>query len=254
MSKLTEMNFASQSDAIKTRIQGYWRKRADSFYTLRQNELASNKYLRWQNEITRLLQKEGKLEILDIGCGTGFFEIILGKLGHKVLGIDLTEEMVSKSQELISQHGLEAECQAMQQDAEKLDFADGTFDVVISRNLTWTLPHPITAYGEWYRVLKKGGILLNFDAEYAKHAEENLYSAENMAHKDISKELKDDCNEIYHMLTISTLDRPQWDGEVLKQLGFVSIETDLGFGDRIFQERDQFYIPDKIFSIKAIKG
>ena len=55
-------------------------------------------------------------------------------------------------------------------DAEKLDFADESFDVVISRNLTWTLPHPIDAYQEWMRVLKKGGVLINFDAEYAKGA------------------------------------------------------------------------------------
>lgn len=254
MNNLAEIDFSSQSGNIKARVQSYWGKRADSFYALRQDELASNKYLRWQQEISRLLKKEEKLKILDIGCGTGFFEIVLGKLGHKVLGIDLTEEMVSRARELIKQHGLEADCQAMQQDAEGLDFAADSFDVVISRNLTWTLPHPITAYQEWYRVLKKGGILLNFDAEYAKHAEDNLYSAENMAHKDISRELKDDCNEIYHMLTISSLDRPQWDSEVLKQIGFGSIETDLGFGDRIFREHDQFYIPDKIFSIKAIKN
>ena len=37
---------------------------------------------------------------------------------------------------------------------------------MISRNLTWTLPHVRHAYGEWVRVLKKGGVLLNFDANY----------------------------------------------------------------------------------------
>ena len=55
------------------------------------------------------------------------------------------------------------------------------------------------------------------------------------------------------MLTISTMDRPQWDVEVLKQIGFNAIETDLNFGDRIFKEHDEFYIPDKIFNLKAIR-
>ena len=38
-------------------------------------------------------------------------------------------------------------------DAQKLEFADNTFDVVISRNLTWNLEHPDVAYREWVRVL-----------------------------------------------------------------------------------------------------
>lgn len=42
-------------------------------------------------------------------------------------------------------------------DAEKPEFPDATFDVVVSRNLTWTLPHAEEAYREWTRVLKKGG-------------------------------------------------------------------------------------------------
>ena len=49
-------------------------------------------------------------------------------------------------------------------DGSKLDFEDNTFDVVISRNLTWNLEHPDVAYREWVRVLKAGGRLLNFDA------------------------------------------------------------------------------------------
>lgn len=253
MGKIEKIEFANQSNDIKNRVQSYWTKRADSFYNLRQDELASNKYFRWQNEINLLLENRKNLKILDIGCGTGFFEIILGRQGNQITGIDLTEEMIIKARTLIEKHNLEKNCEAVQMDAEKLNFPNESFDVVISRNLTWTLPHPIEAYQEWYRVLKKGGILLNFDAEYAKHAHTNLYSPENMAHKNISDKLKDDCHEIYHMLSISSLDRPQWDKEVLTQIGFKNIETDLTFGDRIFKEHDEFYIPDKMFSIKAVK-
>lgn len=254
MSELQKIKFEDQSETIKDRVQSYWTRRAPSFYDLRQAELTSNKFKRWENEINALIGKREKLNILDVGCGAGFFEIILGQQGHSVTGIDLTEEMISNAAEMIKKYSLTDSCQAVQMDAEKLDFPAESFDVVISRNLTWTLPHPITAYKEWHRVLKKNGILLNFDAEYAKHAHTNLYSPENKAHSKISTELKDDCHEIYHMLTISTMDRPQWDAEVLKQIGFASIETYLDFGDRIFREHDQFYIPDKLFSIKAVKA
>ena len=40
-------------------------------------------------------------------------------------------------------------------DAQALEFEDESFDVIISRNLTWNLPHPEMAYKEWLRVLKK---------------------------------------------------------------------------------------------------
>ena len=141
---------------------------------------------------------------------------------------------------------------AMVMDAEKLDFSDESFDVVISRNLTWTLPHPIDAYAQWHRVLKKGGLLLNFDAEYAK-GEHKLFSEENLAHKNISIEMKDKCHEIYHMLTISNLDRPAWDKEILKKIGFSDVNIDEDFCERIYSERDEFYIPDRVFMISAIK-
>ncbi len=41
-------------------------------------------------------------------------------------------------------------------DAEHLPFEANTFDVVVSRNLVWTLPAPETAMREWHRVLKPG--------------------------------------------------------------------------------------------------
>lgn len=62
-------------------------------------------------------------------------------------------------------------------DAEKLGFADASFDVVVSRNLTWNLPHPERAYAEWARILKPNGLLLNFDANWYRY----LYDASAQA-------------------------------------------------------------------------
>jgi ubiquinone/menaquinone biosynthesis C-methylase UbiE len=253
MGELHYIAFEDEADNIKEKVESYWTKRAESFFELRHDEIESNKAARWTDEIEKLLPEGKTLNILDVGCGTGYFEVILGRLGHKVTGIDLTQEMISKANDMIRIYGLDSnQVKAVTGDAENLDFADGEFDVVITRNLTWTLPHPIDAYREWMRVLKKGGVLINFDAEYAKGAH-NLKSPENIAHSKIDDSLKDECHDIYHMLTISMLDRPAWDKEVLETLGFNNISTDVGFGDRIFVEHDEFYIPDKMFSICAIK-
>ncbi len=253
MGELHHIAFEDEAGNIKDKVESYWTKRADSFFELRHDEIESEKSAKWLEEIKQLLPAGKSLNILDLGCGTGYFEVILGREGHKVTGIDLTEEMITKANEMIRIYELDSnDVKAMVGDAENVAFADESFDVVITRNLTWTLPHPIDAYKDWYRVLKKGGVLLNFDAEYAKGAH-NLNSPENIAHKNVSKELADECHDIYHMLTISTLDRPEWDVHILEEIGFKDIITDKTFGDRIFVERDEFYIPDKMFSIKAIK-
>ena len=253
MGELHHIAFEDEAGNIKDKVDSYWTTRANSFFELRHDEIESEKSAKWLEEIKQLLPAGESLNILDLGCGTGYFEVILGREGHKVTGIDLTEEMITKANEMIRIYGLDSnDVKAMVGDAENVAFADESFDVVITRNLTWTLPHPIDAYKDWYRVLRKGGVLLNFDAEYAKGAH-NLNSPENIAHKNVSKELADECHDIYHMLTISTLDRPEWDVHILEEIGFKDIITDKTFGDRIFVERDEFYIPDKMFSIKAMK-
>ena len=49
-------------------------------------------------------------------------------------------------------------------DTHKLEFEDDSFDVIVNRNVTWTLENPRDAYKEWMRVLKPGGSLIIFDA------------------------------------------------------------------------------------------
>ena len=51
-------------------------------------------------------------------------------------------------------------------DAQKPTFTAESFDVVLSRNLTWVLEDPEQTYGNWRHVLKPGGLLLNFDANW----------------------------------------------------------------------------------------
>ncbi len=51
-------------------------------------------------------------------------------------------------------------------DAEDLPFEAGTFDVVVTRHLLWTLPHPDIAVQNWMKVLKKGGVLIVIDGLY----------------------------------------------------------------------------------------
>lgn len=236
-----------ESDSRKERIAGYWSKRSDSFQAQRRAELHSSMADRWLLEIQKYLPKR-KLKILDVGCGSGFFTILLGKQGHEVLGTDLTPDMIKKSRELAKEEGIDCKFEIM--DAENLDFPDETFDVVISRNLTWTLPDAGHAYEEWCRVLKKGGILLNFDANYgSSNFADTSHLPENHTHNQVGMDMMQECEEIKKQLPISSYIRPAWDVETLGNLGILELSLDLGVGKRIYIKKDEFYNPVPIFTL-----
>jgi SAM-dependent methyltransferase len=251
VSQLHSHAVQEKPQTIKDKVTGYWAKRSKSFSDMKHEEAHSYKASLWREEFMSNLPGGRALRILDVGCGAGFFELVLAPLGHDVTGIDLTPEMITEAKKLAgSHHSGSAEFLIM--DAEKPEFPDNWFDAVISRNLTWTLPHPADAYREWHRVLKPGGVLLNFDAEYAKGFHKYDQS-ENLAHKFVEDSLVEECHGIYHMLNVSTYDRPEWDIEVLKQIGFKDVRADRTAGDRLYAEKDQFYMPDRMFSIRAVK-
>ena len=141
------------------------------------------------HETTQLCMRQLKkyvkdgMEILDVGTGTGYFAILLSQSGHQVTGIDLTDAMLKEARDNAALYQVHPTFQQM--DAQKLAFLDQSFDVVISRNLTWTLPDPESAYREWMRVLKKGGILLNFDADYASNVRNQNTSASHISDTEV---------------------------------------------------------------------
>ena len=194
-------------DERKERIVHYWEKRSGDFLTHKREELHSAMAERWMKEIRAQLPAGERLRILDVGCGAGFFSVLLAKEGHRVTGVDLTPDMIENAKILAAEEN--ADCEFIVMDAENVDFPDGTFDVVISRNLTWTLPHVRRAYRDWVRVLKKGGVLLNFDANYGLSDFTDVSSLpENHAHQTIGDDMMRECEEIKRQLPISSYSRP----------------------------------------------
>lgn len=83
--------------AIEDRVVRYWTIRSHDFGAVRKNELGSIMGRRWQEELEAQLPERSPLNILDVGTGTGFFAILMAKLGHKVTGIDLTPAMLEEA-------------------------------------------------------------------------------------------------------------------------------------------------------------
>ena len=249
---VTYGRIVSRYDERKERIVNYWEKRSDSFLVQKRQELHSAIAERWMKEIRGQLPEGKKLRILDVGCGAGFFSILLAKEGHQVTGIDLTPDMIKNARLLAEEEKVSCEFQVM--DAENPEFPDETFDVVISRNLTWTLPHVQHAYQEWIRVLKKGGILLNFDANYGITDFSNVADLpENHAHNILGDDMMRECEEIKRQLPISSYSRPAWDLETLGALELKEFKLDLGISSRIYLEKDAFYNPTPLFMLRTTK-
>ena len=239
---------------IESRIMRYWTARSHDFGTVRKNELGSAMGRRWQEELQSHLPNGSGLHILDIGTGTGFFAILMAALGHQVTGVDLTPAMLEEARAISEAMGLSITFREM--DAQALEFDDECFDVVLSRNLTWTLPEPETAYAQWFRVLKKGGILMNFDADYAANVRSESTQNRSVApdspygHVGMTAQLQQENDSITLAMDIGQ-PRPQWDERVLKSLGIRSCQTDLTVGKRILGEADLVNAP--MFGVYAVK-
>ena len=118
---------------ILSQIEQYWTGRAEGYSQVNQHELATGQDRVWLDEIRRHLP-EGALKILDVGTGPGFFAILLTKAGYDVTAVDYTEAMLEEAKK--NAGALASSIHFQRMDAQKLDFPDGYFDVVISRNLT----------------------------------------------------------------------------------------------------------------------
>lgn len=240
---------------LNERIKKYWNERSNEFCDLRMSELSSNKKELWFQEIKRNIDNinDSKFNILDIGTGTGFFSIILSSLGHNVTGIDLSENMINNANKTARLLGYDIDFRVM--DAQNLDFEDKTFDIIITRNLTWTLPNVCEAYKEWHRVLKENGKLINFDADYGKVSFEDESSQldSEHAHNKISSKVLRECDDIKGSLDISKKRRPNWDVNILNNIGFTNCDIDTNVSNRIYSENDEFCNPTQMFSICAIK-
>lgn len=87
---------------------------------------------------------------------TRFFSVLLANLGCQVIGIDYSDKMLEEARSNAQKFKANVEFQKM--DVQDLGFQDETFDLIITRNVTWNLEKPVQAYQEMFRVLKNKDI------------------------------------------------------------------------------------------------
>jgi len=150
------MNQSDLSESeVKHLIQRHWSARAATFDERPNHGIHSDEqHSAWLGVLGRLAGPE-PLQVLDLGCGTGFLSLLFAELGHRVIGIDLSKEMLALARQKAELAGLAVAFR--QGDAESPDDLDATCDLIVARHLIWTLPAPSRAVQEWRRALKPGG-------------------------------------------------------------------------------------------------
>ena len=256
-------------DPIISANRDYWGRRAPSYsYEVNRDDLQGSGYEPWLQMFEEQFaanfgdRAPDELRVLDIATGPGFFAIILARAGYCVTAIDLTPSMLEKARENAGETAEIIDFREM--NAEELTFADGTFDVIVTRNLTWDLPHPAEAYREWHRVLRPGGLLLNFDSNWyryliddeAKEAYDTdraNAAAIGIKYNEFPEVDYGDMEKIAEELPLTRDLRPDWDIEVLTEIGF-DASADTEIWQRLWNDRDKVnYSSTPMFMVRAVK-
>jgi arsenite methyltransferase len=108
--------------------------------------------------------------VLDVGCGAGF-DLFCAKrlvgLNGRAAGIDLTPEMVARTERSLQAAGI-TDVEVRQASAAAIPFPDASFTVVISNGVLNLTIDKEKAFSELHRVLKKGGRLQFADVVLAR--------------------------------------------------------------------------------------
>jgi ubiquinone/menaquinone biosynthesis C-methylase UbiE len=96
--------------------------------------------------------------VLDVAAGKGTSAIFLAtRFGCEVMGIDYGRKSVEEADRIAKDMGLRERVSFQRADAERLPFADGSFDAVICECAFCTFPNKQAAADEFARVLRSGG-------------------------------------------------------------------------------------------------
>ena len=260
------MQNASLASIISENL-AYWTGRAAGYSEVNQVELSTAQREKW----SRCLRAEishcfpgtppEDLRVLEVGTGPGFFAILLCEAGYDVTAVDLTPAMLEEARK--NAGSLAGRIRFLEMNAESPDFPDGCFDVVVSRNLTWNLPHPDRAYTEWARVLKHGGLLLNFDANWyaylfdedaqTAYERDRVNSAEQGVWDQNVGENFDVMEDIARRVPLSGIRRPAWDLNLLDRLG-LQTAADEEVWKRVWSEDEKVsFSSTPLFLVRARK-
>jgi SAM-dependent methyltransferase len=163
MSRLNQ-NPTDANNDLKERVRAFWQahpcgtKFSDAEIGTREffERVEAHRYAKeWHIPDAADFAGSRGLRVLEIGCGLGTDGAQFAKAGADYTGVDLTDAAIDLARKRFEVSGLPGEFRVA--DAEHLDFADDSFDLVYSHGVLHHTPDTARAVQEIHRVLKPGG-------------------------------------------------------------------------------------------------
>jgi ubiquinone/menaquinone biosynthesis C-methylase UbiE len=147
-------------------VAGDWERIRQSYFDDRVTSLA----------IEKLLPRN--LTLADIGCGTGSLTFELARFARKVIGVDLSSEMLRRARAIAKEREL-ANVEFRQGDVLKLPLESHSLDAAFCVMVLHFLPDPARAIAGLCRVVRPGGSVILVDL--VEHKQD--WMREQMAHQ-----------------------------------------------------------------------
>lgn len=213
-------------------VEKIWSDGSKDYDKVIQAQLKNKKDVEhWKNELYLALNKGKNLNVMDVGCGPGFFSIMLHRLGYKVTSVDGAEGMVKQASNNFKVEG--ANINIYQGDVTKLEKEkENSLDAIVSRDVVWTLYDPERAFKRWYSILKPGGRIVIFDANYHYKQISIIKTlwryVANFLILITEARVRREKKTILQDLPFCKVKRPETDIELLKAAGFniISVKDD----------------------------
>lgn len=106
---------------------------------------------------SKLLKLEKLGNVLELGCGNGFYTQFLTDSSEQITATDISEEMIASAKEKLSTR---SKINIEQSDAYNTKYEDSSFDSVFMANLIHVVEHPGKLLDEAKRVLKPNGQII----------------------------------------------------------------------------------------------
>ena len=110
----------------------------------------------YQN-VARVLEPQPEDDLLEVGCGNGYFLKKYASNVRSIAGLDLSELCVEMAKKKHRKRIREGTAEIVHGEASRLPWEDGRFSVVTSMGSFIGFPQPLESLKEMHRVLRPGG-------------------------------------------------------------------------------------------------